>query len=92
MVTVVPPKLTTTEGEKSEPGGEERVFLCYFEKHGIMDGSILTISLKAALIGGQNFSCIAAMTSELLLHCPFPEAGQGLAGLADISKIIDTCI
>ena len=55
LVTVVPPKLYISAGDKSEPRGEERVFLCYFEKHGYMDGSILTISLKAALTGGQLY-------------------------------------
>ena len=41
--------------DKSKPRGEERIFLCYFERHGIMDGSILTISPKAALTGGQLY-------------------------------------
>ena len=55
LVTVVPPKLSIRAEDKSNPRGEERIFLCYYERHGIMDGSILTISLKSALTGGSMY-------------------------------------
>ena len=54
-MTVVPPKLQTEALGKPEVRGEQRIFLCYFEKHGIMDGSILPISLRSVLTGGKIF-------------------------------------
>ena len=55
LVTVVKPKDTITADDKLAPRGQERIFLCYFEAHGVMDGSILTVSLKAALTGGKMY-------------------------------------
>ena len=55
-MNVVPTKQDPTAATKTEQRGEDRVFLCYFERHGIMDGSILTISLKSALTGGKLFT------------------------------------
>ena len=44
LVTVVPPRLEVAAKTKPEARGEQRVFMCYYEQHGVMDGSILTIS------------------------------------------------
>ena len=54
-VTVVPPRLETAAIAKPDARGEKRVFMCYYERHGVMDGTILTISLMAALQGGKIF-------------------------------------
>ena len=52
---MVPPRLETAALAKPNVRGEKRIFMCYYERHGVMDGTILIISLMAAFQGGRIF-------------------------------------
>ena len=78
------PKLETEALGKPEARGEQRIFLCYFEKHRIMNGSILSISLRSPLTGGKIFlhrsrdlQAPAELVATLATVCSALEFGFG---------------
>ena len=55
-INVVMPKLKQSATDKILPRGTEFVFLCYYERHGVCDGSVLALPLESLLTGAGSFA------------------------------------
>ena len=55
-ISVVLPKLKQSATDKIFPRGTEFVFMCYYERHGVCDGSILALPLESLLTGAGSFA------------------------------------
>jgi hypothetical protein len=55
-ISVVLPKLKQSATDKILPRGTEYIFLCYYERHGVCDGSVLALPLESLLTGAGSFA------------------------------------
>ena len=73
-ISIVLPKLKQKASDKIHGRSEEHVFLAYFERHGVCDGSILTVPLKALLTGQGSFALQRSRDFRTIGEPTFPLA------------------
>ena len=55
-VNVVLPRVKQRASDKLHGRSEEHIFMCYYERHGRCDGSVLTVPLRSLMTGTTSFA------------------------------------
>ena len=73
-VNIVLPQLKQKAGDKIFARGQEHIFICYYEQHGVFDGSVLTVPLAALLSGTESFALQRSQYYRTIGESSFPLA------------------
>ena len=55
-INVVLPRVKQRASDKLHGRSEEHIFMCYYERHGRCDGSVLTVPLRSLMTGTTSFA------------------------------------